>query len=255
MRDARLLLILTVPSILAALACSSRGGLSVAGDAAMACPARFSASDTGQPSTITVDTSAVVNSFRAQAPLRRQQRVFHHAARFDEDTSQGAGGGKLLHPLSRADRRPTTITGTAPVATTKSLLGSQPDDLHAGLSKEPRPTGARPRVATDVALVTDGDPSTRWLSNVDTAFPDGSMGLRRPRRGQVAGLDPDRVGHALRDVVSDPDVVVFTIDLSSALPGVRGNLGEHFGRHRHGHWRHADRGLRPRIGRGSFASS
>jgi hypothetical protein len=184
---------------------------------------------------------------RAQAPLRRQQRVFHHAARFDQDATQGSGCGKLLHSLSGR-----VVVGRLSLERHRelrcqSLLGSQPDDLHGWLPRNGNLPGHDVELR-DVVLGHGWRSSDTMAVKRRDRVPHGSMALRRPRRGQVPGLDPDRVGHALCDVVSDPDVVVFRL-LSSALPGVRRNLGDHLGRHRHRHRRHADRGLQSRIGR------
>ena len=48
---------------------------------------------------------------------------------------------------TRVDLRPTTITGTAPAATTKTSTGCLARQPSRRAFPEPRPTGARPRVA------------------------------------------------------------------------------------------------------------
>jgi len=103
MQTARSIFGLLVPAALATFACSS-SSRSVPVDAAVLmpqvlAPRQFSASDTGQPATITGRHLGRGQLVSAQASLRHQQRVVHHPARLDEHASQGAGGGKLLHPV------------------------------------------------------------------------------------------------------------------------------------------------------------
>lgn len=170
MRDARSVLAFAVPSILAAFACSSKGGLSTAGDAAIACPAQFGASDAGQPATITVDTSAVVNTFVPKLLFGVNSGYFitQRDSTKTQPKVQAAGNYFIRYPGgSSSDDYHWNGTGSYDA---NHYWVPSPTTFTAGFPGTETYRGTTSSYGT-WSLATDGDPATRWLSNVETAFP------------------------------------------------------------------------------------
>jgi hypothetical protein len=176
MQTARSIFGLLVPAALATFACSSSSRsvpVDAAGvDAASPCPAQFSASDTGQPATITVDTSAVVNSFQPKL-LFGINSAWFITQRDSTNTQakvQGAGNYFIRYP-GGSSSDDYHWNGTGRYDEDQHWVPSQ-TTFTPGFPGTETYRGTTSGSYQTPALVTDGDPSTRWLSNPDTAFPE-----------------------------------------------------------------------------------
>jgi alpha-L-arabinofuranosidase len=163
---------LLVPVMATALACAGGGGGGASPDAGPACSDPFSASDAGKPATITIDTDAVVSQFVPKL-LFGVNTAWYLSKRGMNDTQskvQSAGNYIIRYPGgSSSDDYHWNGTGSYDASNhwvpddTTYTAGFQGTEMYRGT------TSAGYQAP---ALITDGNPDTRWLSNADTAFPD-----------------------------------------------------------------------------------
>jgi alpha-L-arabinofuranosidase len=154
---------------LAAPACSD-GGKSPTDDGPP-CTAEFKTSDAGQPATITVDTSATLGAFTPQLLFGVNVAYWvPQTSLLDTQAKvQAAGNFALRYP-----------GGSASDDYHWNGKGSYDDQQHwvpsaieyaPGFQASESFRGTTSGGYGAYGLVTDGDPTTRWLSNADTDFP------------------------------------------------------------------------------------
>ncbi len=141
-------------------------------DAAVPCSTRFTADDAGRPATITIDTSAVVNTFVPK--LLFGNNVAWYFSRRDllatQAKVQAAGNYFLRYPGgSSSDDHHWNGSGAYDAnhywvpSATSFTPGFNGTESFRGTTSASYQTPA---------FITDGDPATRWLSNANTAVPD-----------------------------------------------------------------------------------
>jgi len=166
MSHLRSLFVLIVPPALATIACSGGGN-----EAGSPCVAQFKGSDAGQPATITIDTSATVNTFTPKRlfGINAASWVSKNDMNLTQAKVQAAGNYTFRFPGgSSSDDYHWNGTGSydagsnwvpSPTIYTPGFLGIE---MHRGSTSGGYQAWA---------MLTDGDAATSWLSNANTASP------------------------------------------------------------------------------------
>lgn len=136
------------------------------------CSAWFGVSGANQPTTITIDTSDVVTPFVPKKIFGINVGYWDNPQDLvnTKNQVQAAGNYFIRYPGgSASDDYHWNGTGTYDAnqhwvpSNTTFTAGFPGTEIYRGTTSSSYATPA---------TLTDGDPSTRWLSNVDTAFPD-----------------------------------------------------------------------------------
>ena len=152
------------------LTCSS-GPKGSGADGGALCGTQSSRNDAGQPATITVHTSAVVNTFVPK--LLFGNNVGWYMSRRDLEATQAkvqAAGNYFLRYPGGSDSDNYHWNGTGNYDSNHYWV-SDPTSYTPGFAGIESFRGTTSSSYQTPAFITDGDPTTRWLSNANTTSP------------------------------------------------------------------------------------
>jgi hypothetical protein len=140
---------------------------------------------------------------RAQTYLWRERRLVRTHRADARSAGEGPSRGQPLHPLSRRRLGRRLPLERKRRLRRRSSVGSQPSDI------PPRFLGLSPLPRNHVEL-RPAKPRHRWRALHPLAFeprhrvPGSAMASRGSWRPEGRGLGGDRLGHAVRHLLSDP---------------------------------------------------